>query len=503
MNGIGARPPNVHPNPLGSFGVSGLSLYVPPLCVELEDWCRWTGNAWDKIRSVVGKSFRMIDRAESIYTMAANAVLRLVLSYEIDPSRIGFLGFGTESSTDNATGAIIIKGMVDRALEEMGKPRLSRHCEVPEFKQACLGGVYALKSALRWLALDGRGRQAIVVSADRAEYARGTSGEPTQGAGAVAQLVEEDPKLYGIDFLRAGSASDYRGADFRKPFGRHFMQNYEAKVERLHDFPVFSGKYSTNCYIDETIFAVHDMLNKIKVEARSFYHEVTGAFFHRPYSRMPINAMASLYLWGLSRDEVHRRELEAICVSADAQYGKVLDEMISMPDLFEGVLQGRTDGEVYPESMKVVKYFRTTEKFQEVVENKMTLGAERVTELGNLYTASLPAWIAAGLEEAWEREVELAGKEFVTIGYGSGDAAEAMPIRIVHGWQAAAGKIGFSRALSPKIVLTKEQYESLHDRHEIPGLEYPTSGRFVVERIGSEQGPEFQDVGVEYYRYVH
>ena len=69
---------------------------------------------------------------------------------------------------------------------------LSRSCEVPELKHACLGGVYALKGALRFAALDGKGRKAIVVTADIAEYARGSTGEPTQGAGAVALLVERN-----------------------------------------------------------------------------------------------------------------------------------------------------------------------------------------------------------------------------------------------------------------------------------------------------------------------
>ena len=45
--------------------------------------------------------------------------------------------------------------MVDRELERLGLPRLSRQMEVPEFKHACLGGVYALKSALRYVAFIG------------------------------------------------------------------------------------------------------------------------------------------------------------------------------------------------------------------------------------------------------------------------------------------------------------------------------------------------------------
>jgi hydroxymethylglutaryl-CoA synthase len=38
-------------------GVSGMSVYLPAPRVNLEQWCGWTGNAWDKIRAVVGGAF--------------------------------------------------------------------------------------------------------------------------------------------------------------------------------------------------------------------------------------------------------------------------------------------------------------------------------------------------------------------------------------------------------------------------------------------------------------
>src|SRR5262249_16026900 len=151
----------------------------------------------------------------------------------------------TESSTDNAAGAVIVRGMLDRALEALGLPRLSRNLEVPEFKHACLDGIYGLKSALRYVATDGRQRQAIVVSADVAEYERGSSGEQTQGAVAAAMLVENQPRLFAVDLFRTGSASDYRGPDFRKPFARHLSDGYAKNTTRPSDFPVFSGEYST------------------------------------------------------------------------------------------------------------------------------------------------------------------------------------------------------------------------------------------------------------------
>ena len=108
------------------IGISGLAAYVPPYRVWLEDWCEWTGNHWPKTREVVGRSFRLRGPDQSVYTLAATAVMRLIEQYEIDPSRVKFLALGTESSTDNSAGAIIVKGMVDRALGARGMPPLSR-----------------------------------------------------------------------------------------------------------------------------------------------------------------------------------------------------------------------------------------------------------------------------------------------------------------------------------------------------------------------------------------
>jgi len=95
------------------IGISGLAAYIPPYRVWLEDWCDWTDNQWPKIREVVGRSFRVRGPDQSVYTMAATAVMRLIEQYDVDPTQIKFLGLGTESSTDNSAGAIIVKGMVD------------------------------------------------------------------------------------------------------------------------------------------------------------------------------------------------------------------------------------------------------------------------------------------------------------------------------------------------------------------------------------------------------
>lgn len=76
-------------------GVSGMAVYAPPCRVDLQQWCDWTSNSWEKVSNVVGQSFRITNHNENAYTMAANAVLRLIVNHNVDPAKIGFLGLGT------------------------------------------------------------------------------------------------------------------------------------------------------------------------------------------------------------------------------------------------------------------------------------------------------------------------------------------------------------------------------------------------------------------------
>ena len=123
-------------------------------------------------------------------------------------------------------------------------------------------------------------------------------------------------------------------------------------------------------------------------------------------------------------------------------------------------------------------------------------------DLGNLYSAALPVWMAAGFEEAAGSQLEITDTPMVAVGYGSGDAAEAIPIRPVQGWEAAAARIGVSAALDNPIDLTREQYEALHDGRDVPGLDYAPSDEFGISHVGDKYDPAFQDLGVEYYKYV-
>ena len=485
-------------------GVSGCAVYVPSPRVSLEQFCNWNGQNWAKIQAVVGRSFRIADQNESVYTMAANAVFQLIVNYDIDPEMVGMLALGTESSTDNAAGAVIVRGMVDLALKRIGRKPLSRSCEVPEFKHACLGGVYALKSAVRYLKADGRNRVAIVVAGDMAEYERGSSGEPTQGAGAVAMLVDTKADLFSLDLDQTGTSSSYRLVDFRKPFRRHLVEGGLDKAGKLHDFPVFNGKYSTTCYVDAVVAAMDDLVSRIDADPLEFLDSVSVALFHRPYHKMPLQGLATLYVHALARTNSRPNELQQLCTLAGVELEAVRSEAAHSPDLVAHVEAGAHDRDVTPNITACVRALRKTDAYQARVQEPLRLGSSLMMDLGNLYTASLPAWIAAAFEEAVDPSTDARlqpGEKMLLMGYGSGDAAEALIATVSENYVHAAQRIGLARSLEHAVDLTEQEYIALHDEGEASTLTYPATG-FIIDRIGTDQSPHFSDIGIEYYRFI-
>ena len=489
-----------------TVGISGFAAYLPRYRVSLEQWCNWTGDSWDKVGSVIGRSFRMRAPDENAYTMAATSVLRLIQAYDIDPRRVGYFALGTESSTDNSIGAVIVKGMVNDALRALGSPPIGRHCEVPEFKHACLGGVYAMKAAARYVALDGSDKLAIVVCADIAEYARGSSGEATQGAGAVAMLIDAQPRLLEFDLARAGSASDYRGPDFRKPFVRYVGQT-PSQHGQIRDFPVFNGKYSTSCYLDETLLAMADMLGKDPAcdsDPLARWQRTAAAFLHRPYRRMAETGLAASYLLSLASSGVApRAELASLAVAAGIEPKALAAELCERPQLYDRIRDGDAADEPYPNTLATLRALRDHPGYAAQVLDKMRFGDSAMQDCGNLYTASMPGWLAAGLEDALGSDAALGGASILAFGYGSGDAAEVVPMRVVEHWRQAAARIGFAAALDGAVDLNRAAYEQLHDTLELDAPEPPRPATFVIDRVGAVAGNgALDDRGIEYYRFI-
>jgi|TARA_B100002052_G_scaffold50180_1_gene43294 hydroxymethylglutaryl-CoA synthase len=483
-------------------GISAITAYVPSYRVGLEDWCNWTNNSWDKISNIIGSGFRMLGPDESIYTMAANAVLDLIIENKIEPSQIGFLALGTESSTDNSAGTIIIKGMVNDELKNRGMNPISNQCEVPEFKQACLSGIYALKNAVRYVNSDAPEKKAIVVCSDIALYQIGSSGEPTQGAGAVATLIESDPKIAEVNTAFSGSSSEYRQIDFRKPI-QYRAENLNGHSASDLDLPVFNGKYSASCYIDGTISALSNMSLNRGQSLSKLLNEAAAVFMHRPFHKMPMNAFSISYLYALANgNEDDHQEFYDLLAQADIQPEEIKKELKERPDLVT-FLQTDINKELFPKTNKALKSLNRIKPFKDKVLSKIKLGNELTKEMGNIYSGSIFAWLAAGIEDSMKNGKTLNGKNGLLIGYGSGDAAEVIPISFTQDCCDKENNIKYSSAFNEPVNLNHKQYIKLRTNKILEGVESRKSKGFVVSKVGKEESTDFQDAGIEYYEYLN
>ena len=300
--------------------------------------------------------------------------------------------------------------------------------------------------------------------------------------------------------------------DFRKPMLRFCGQD-RSETHQVQDFPVFNGKYSTTCYIDETLHALNDMYVKRDLIASEYLRSLRTLFLHRPYRRMPETGWAVSYLFALGQrksDEgkseegksEDRAELASYCYEAGVEVEAVLEEMASKPDITKLAEPERLQYEAYPLTMAVLRAFRASRHYRREILDKLRLGSDTMLDLGNLYTAALPAWMAAGFEQALDEDSLSPGEEVLTLGYGSGDAAEVIPFFMADGWREAAAKINFAEAMNFAIDLDRQQYEALHDGRRIGSLDYVARNEFVIDRVGRSDDRHFTDLGIEYYRYI-
>ncbi len=483
-------------------GISAITTYVPPYRVGLEDWCHWTNSSWSKISKIIGSGFRMLGPDESIYTMAANAVLNLIVDNEINSDEIGFLALGTESSTDNSAGTVIIKGMVNEELKNRGMDPISNQCEVPEFKQACLSGIYALKNAVRYVKSDAPEKKAIVVCSDIALYQIGSSGEPTQGAGAVATLIESNPQIAEVKTAFSGSSSEYRQIDFRKPI-QYRAQNLNGQSASDLDLPIFNGKYSASCYIDGTISALSNMSENRGKSLSKLLKEAMAVFMHRPFHKMPINAFSISYLYALANgDENDNQELDDLIAQADVSEGEIKKELQEKPDLMS-FLQTNINKDLFPQTNMALKLIHQIKPFKDRVLSKLKLGNELTKELGNIYSGSIFAWLAAGIEDSMKNGKTLNGQEALLIGYGSGDAAEVIPISFTQNCCENERNIKYSAAFIEPVNLDHNQYIELRTNKVLEGAGAKKSKGFIISKIGTQESTDFQDAGIEYYEYLN
>ena len=85
------------------FGIDAIDYYVPPIALPIKELAKARSIDASKLEFGLGlKSMAITDKDEDTASMAANALLRLILNNNIDPRKIGRIYLGTESALDAA-----------------------------------------------------------------------------------------------------------------------------------------------------------------------------------------------------------------------------------------------------------------------------------------------------------------------------------------------------------------------------------------------------------------
>jgi hydroxymethylglutaryl-CoA synthase len=285
------------------IGIDAIALAVPEGYVDLEDLASARGVPPAKFTEGLGVRRMAVARAhEDPVALAANAARRLFAKGNIDPEKIGLCIVGTETAVDHSKP---VAAYLHRLLG------LPTRCRVFEAKHACFGGTAGLFNAVDWIASgSARGRQALVVCTDVARYALNSPGEPTQGAGAVAMIISENPRLVALEPGINGSyARDVD--DFWRP-----LYSKEAVVD---------GHHSVQCYLD-ALAGAYSAWQEASREAGYHPTSIVRRCYHVPYGKMAKKAHRHcMSLEGKSDSQADASFAEEVAVSLElpSQIGNI------------------------------------------------------------------------------------------------------------------------------------------------------------------------------------
>ncbi|MBN1774711.1 MAG: hydroxymethylglutaryl-CoA synthase [Deltaproteobacteria bacterium] len=250
-------------------GIEALFVDLPRQFLDLGTLARANGVDPEKYYfGLGGRRMAVPAPDEDPVVLASNAARGVLAAGGVAPTRVGLVVVGTESAVD---GSKPIAAWVHRAAD------LPSDCRVFDVQHACYGGTAALGIALDWIASRARpGRKALVIATDVARYEIGSPGEPTQGGGAVALLVGDEPRVVRFeDHPEAVHAEEV--ADFWRP-------TYRSTA-------VVDGSYSLECYLR----ALDGCWGRFRRDTGRRFSEFEHLLFHAPFPKMAFKAHRRLF----------------------------------------------------------------------------------------------------------------------------------------------------------------------------------------------------------------
>lgn len=404
-----------------NYGIEAVGFAIPSLYLEISELAKQRAIEPAKLEKGLGlKKMALPDVHEDAATFAAEAVLKLVHDYGVSPHDISRIYLGTESALDGAkpTATFAMQMLEQKLAEEFGE-RCFKNCDVVDLTFACVGGVDALENCLDYCRAHP-GRKAIVIASDYAKYELASSGEYTQGGGAVALLVSDNPKFLRIN-NEIGVATE-SVFDFFKPRRAYpksdllsATEEMPETIEIFSDEPVFEGQYSNQCY-QRRIFEAYEHYKSL-TNTTSPYKDWRYLIFHLPY----------------------------------AFHGKrVFTEIFAAEN---NLPYSTTD-----EQKAVAK----SEQYLDFIASKIEPSQRASSEIGNMYTASIFMAMISAFDASYDNNEDLSGKEIGFLAYGSGSKSKVFTGEVGPEYKQIIEKWNLKEALSNRKQVSFTTYEDLH-----------------------------------------
>ena len=449
------------------IGIDAIGVSFPSLYLPIEILAKHRNIEVDKLKKGLGlERISLLDANEDPISQAANAVLNLIENESINLSDVSKIYVATESSLDNSKpiGSYIVS-----LIEQQLGARKLQNCDTVDFTFACIGGVDALLNCMDYIRLHPT-EHAIVVTTDKAKYDLNSTGEYTQGAGAVALLIKENPSIIALE-PTVGIATE--GVfDFFKPYHTFSKSDFQTNTSFFEDLnvleqeislhkeqPVFDGQYSNECYINRISEAYRHFCSKQNTSKQPYedWHQI---WMHLPYAFQGRRTFISIYAE-------------------------------NNPDLL-AQQDGENDKEKFKNLAKSTSYLK-------LVHDKIKPSEYVSGMIGNIYTGSIFLGMIGSLTQLLsDKNENLVDKKMGFIAYGSGSKSKVFEGIMQENWQHAIEKIQLIKKINLASPVDFETYEKLHKKQLSQPVNQNQKG-FVLSHIEKEK-PNLK--GARYYRFV-
>ncbi len=447
-------------------GIDAIAFDIPKIYLPIATLATQRNIEPDKLIKGLGlQKMSFPDAHQDVVTFAANACLKLIVTYKINPAEIARIYVGSESGVDSSKP---IASYVVSLLEQKSGAATFRNCDVVDLTFACIGGVDALQNCLDFIRLNPS-KKAIVIASDNAKYDLGSSGEYTQGAGAVAMLLSASPQL--LCFAPEVGVATEGVFDFFKPRrtvskatlvasseNPEWFGVLENEVAIYKEQPVFDGHYSNQCYIDR-ITEAYIHFKKESQQKGKIYENWAAILMHLPYCFQGRRTFIELVAH--ENQEIVAQQL------------------------------GATQKEQ-------VKAFAKSSAYLELVEQKIYPSEIASGQIGNCYTASIFIGLLSALHYHAREGSNLAKQKFGFIAYGSGSKAKVFEATVGENWKKCIDQTHLFQTLEERHPIDFETYEKLHKKELQHSVVQPKQ-EFVLASI-EQENPVL--VGARRYEFV-